>query len=140
MARMKRSTYTVWCRELNPDGTPTGDEISHVVELEWADQLRGELEGGKYGIDTDAPLNLTTVWVWCAMVRNGLTKLPYPGWKSHELVGFEKLKEPNLATGELEAVPDVEIPPTGERSGSASDSLSPTPEPLSTGGLPQTTE
>lgn len=106
MARMKRPAYTVWVKG---DGD---DEIPHVVEIEWSDQLRGELEAGKYGVDTDAPMNLTTVWLWCAMTRTGLVKSRYPEWKSGELVGLEKVPT---------ELPDV--PPTGELDASASSSL-----------------
>lgn len=126
MARMTRPTYEVWTRT----APGSDDETETLVEIEWADQLRGELEAGKYGIDTSAPMNLTTVWIWCAMTRLKLTSLGYPAWKAGELVGLAKRKDPE--TGET--IADPEVPPTTERSGSVSDSLSPTPAPPSSGG------
>jgi len=132
MARMKRLTYSVWTRT----DVDAPDEQETRVEIEWADQLRGELEAGKYGIDMSASLNMTTVWVWCAMTRLKLTSLGYPAWKAGELVGLEKVRDP--APGEM--APDDVVPPTEERSDSASVSLSPTPELPSSGGSTQTNE
>ena len=127
MARMKRPTYTVWCTD--PTSEDGSDEVSHVVEIEWADQLRGEFEAGKYNVDTDAPMNLTNVWIWCAMTRLGLTTSRYPEWKAREIVGLEKVKDPETGT----PVEDVDGLPTVGRSESVSGSPSPTPAPPSTG-------
>lgn len=53
-----------------------GTETTHTVDVVLGDQLRAELEAPKHGIPTDpgkSPLHTTTLWVWAAMARQGLT-------------------------------------------------------------------
>lgn len=50
----------------------TDDEVvEEVVEILNGDQLRAELEAGKLNLPSmdKAPMNYTTLWVWCALTR-----------------------------------------------------------------------
>lgn len=63
---MKRTSFVVAM-----SGTEDNPPTEHRVTLMLADQLRGELEGKKLGIDLSLPVHTSALWVWSAMVRLG---------------------------------------------------------------------
>jgi len=114
---IKKLRYVV---EYAPVTDPTADQlpdpITEEIEVTHGDQLRGELEAGKHGLPSmkDAPLNHTTVWVWCALTRLGKYRAPYALFSTRDLHGFDNVKDEN--TGEPLA---IDVPPTTDPSGSA---------------------
>lgn len=97
-----RPKYRVYLNptEEHPDPPVDGQE----VEVTHGDQLRGELEAGKQGLPAikDAPMNHTTVWLWCAMVRLGLYRGDFRQFKLTDLAGLEAVRDEN---GEPELEP-----------------------------------
>jgi hypothetical protein len=63
----------------------TGDvEEFKRVPILHADQVVAEQSGPRYGLGTDlraAPMQYTTLWVWCALRRRGLEVVDFPLWK-----------------------------------------------------------
>lgn len=109
--KLHRRSYWVWMN--NPADPPTegSDEpwtpvLEAVsVEVTYADQLRGELEMGKQGINMgSAPMHAATVWVWCAMVRTGRYSDAFPAFKNRDLAELEPISRPDEAK-QLEAGP-----------------------------------
>jgi hypothetical protein len=98
-----RRSYLV---ELEVDG----ESIEHTVELRHADQLRGELEANKHGLPAlnEAPLNHTTVWIWCALVRSGYYAGDFRQFKLVDLVGFEAIKESAVDVDPTQRGPESE--------------------------------
>lgn len=83
---VKRKTFTVAMED--------GQE--HTVEVLHGDQLRAELEAGRYSIPTDPsqlPLATTTLWVWAAMTRMKLTTAKFPAFRG-QVVGMERTELP----------------------------------------------
>lgn len=114
---VKRSRYRV---DLE-DGSTLEVEVRH------GDRLRGELEANRWNLPNagDAPLNATTIWIWCAAVREGKVDrtVAYPTFRD-QVIELEPVKDD--ATGE--ALEPVDVPPT--IAGPLSDS--PAPSPVST--------
>lgn len=132
MGKMKRAQWRVWQHSPIEGQEEELEERGEVVVVEWADQLRGELEGAKHGITTEYPLNLATVWVWCALTRTGRVTLRYPEWKASVLVGLEKVGEDEGG--------DVDVDPTmADLSASVSSSPSATQGPRPPTGKPSKT-
>lgn len=83
---IKRPAFHVWLAPsgVDPD-TATDDELEyHHVVVHSADQLRAELEGRKHGI-TDArsaPMHVTVLWLWAALVRTGQYDDRFQAFKS----------------------------------------------------------
>lgn len=68
--KLNRPTYWAWITDpTNPDLDP----VPHLVVVNAGDQLRAELEAHSHGIKSakDAPMHLTALWLWAAMVRTG---------------------------------------------------------------------
>jgi len=93
---LTRTSYDVYLT--GPDGA----EIEHRVEITHADHLRGELEANKQRLPAvkDAPMNHTTVWVWCALTRAGVYGSDYRTF-ADAVIGLEPVRDLN---GEPEAV------------------------------------
>lgn len=110
-----------------------GEVVEHRILVRHGDMLRGELEAGKQGLPSvqAAPMNNTTVWVWCALVREGLVDVDYREFKTTQLVALAMVKDAN---GESQ-VTDVD-PTQPAPSGSPSPSPSPTAEAPATGSTP----
>lgn len=108
---------------------PTETDPEHIEERRvtviLGDQLRGELEGKKLGLDTNYPIHTGALWVWAAMLRSG-----------HYSGSFQEFKS---ACVDYEAVGEEDADPTNPAasSDSALSSPSPTPAPVSTGGSPE---
>lgn len=64
---LKRTTFEVHMVPADPAGEPVG----YVVPIILSDQLRGELEGKRHGIDNTYPMHLSALWAWAAMLREG---------------------------------------------------------------------
>lgn len=64
--------------------------VEHVVELTFADQLRGELEAKKNGIPDSAALHVTAVWCWCALTRTGLYDQPFQQFLNVDCLDIER--------------------------------------------------
>lgn len=118
---LKRKTLRVY---LTPP-TPEAEPLEHVVTITLADQLRGEFEAKKQGIPLDAPINLTTVFAWCAMTRLGL----YTG-QYQEFINGGCLDYHNEDT-ETDAVDPTQL---AALDGLPLSSPAPTPAPAPPGG------
>lgn len=66
---MKHQQFTVAMAD--PDG---GEPTEHVVTIILVDQLRAELDGKKYGIDSKLKMHTAALWAWAAMTRLELYK------------------------------------------------------------------
>lgn len=71
---LKRPAYWVWVAPegTDPDTVPDDQLELHHVLVHHADQLRAELEAAKQGLAkgaTSAPMHLTALWLWAALVR-----------------------------------------------------------------------
>jgi hypothetical protein len=104
--KLHRRSYWVW---MNTDEHPADENTTAIsVEVTYADQLRGELEMAKQGVNMgQAPMTAATVWVWCAMVRQGLYAEAFPRFKATDLAEME----PVLRADEL-PTPDETPDPT----------------------------
>jgi hypothetical protein len=80
MAKLIRPKFLVFMSE---------DDEGTEVTITWADQLRGELEAAKQGINAKLGLHITTVWCWCAMVREHGYAATFPEFRT-ALAGIEK--------------------------------------------------
>lgn len=93
---MRKPTYTI---ELADGGV-------HTVQVLHGDQLRAELQAGQEGIPVNPgvmPLATTTLWLWAACSRLGLTTAKYKAFRDDELVAVQR---------EQEAQPDQPVDPT----------------------------
>lgn len=117
---MKRTTFDVLMR--TTDETTAIVETEHRVTVILGDQLRGELEGKKLGLDTNYPIHTGALWVWAAMVRNG-----------HYSGSFHEFKD---ACVDYDKVAEADVDPTtpAASNDSAWSSPSPTPAPVSISG------
>jgi hypothetical protein len=69
------------------------DGTEHTVEVLHGDQLRAELQAPHEGIPTDPsqlPLATTTLWLWAACKRLGLTQAKFRVFADSELVALGK--------------------------------------------------
>jgi hypothetical protein len=89
-----------------PEGREVTTEITH------GDMLRGEFEANKQGLPAvkEAPMNHTTVWLWCALTRLGEYGEDYRTFKA-ELLGIESVKD---ASGEATGTDVDPTRPTGD--------------------------
>jgi hypothetical protein len=95
---MKRTSFDVLMRTPSEDNLEATTE--HRVTLVLGDQLRGELEGKKFGLSVEAhPTHTASLWVWAAVHRLGLYDGTFNDFKS-DCVDFEKVKD------------DVDVDPT----------------------------
>lgn len=116
---LHRRVYDV---HLNPAGyDPTTADPFDVagvttrrVVVTHADQMRGELEAGKRGLSADQPQNLTSVIVWCALVRTGAYTGKYDQFRNLDCAGMES-PDPETEAANV-------VPPTTEPSSYGSDS------------------
>lgn len=88
---LKRPRYRVW---LNIEGRDLTTDLppDHLVTVTHGDQLRAELEASKLHLPemSKAPMTYTTLWVWCALARQGLTTANYMKFQNQELAELEK--------------------------------------------------
>lgn len=121
---IKRPTYDIAVLT-NGEGEP----VEHHVEITPGDQLRAEFEANKnmLGPMRDAPMNHTTVWMWCALTRLGLYAEPYQTFRNRDLYAMQ-------GNDDDDVTPD----PTGLSGSSEPDSSSPPTSPASPTGFPQT--
>lgn len=110
-----------------------GQIFEHRIEVRHGDLLRGELEAAKQGLPSVnvAPMNNTSVWVWCALVREGLVDVDYREFKSAQLVALAAVKDANGDKVATDVDPTQPAP-----SGSPSPSPSPTAAAPTTGSTP----
>lgn len=106
--KLHRRSYWVWMNETIPDedgAVRITDAIS--VEVTYADQLRGELEIAKQGLNMGtAPMHAATIWVWAAMVRTGRYSDKFVMFKQRDLAELE----PITSAGELDALQGEAVP------------------------------
>lgn len=81
---LQRERYVVYLAPKD-DGPPE----EHHVTVSFQDQLRGELEHSRAALPDRALLNLTTAWVWAAMVRTGDYTGPYDRFRDIDCQGLE---------------------------------------------------
>lgn len=117
---MKRTVFDVAMQ--TPTETDPEQITEHRVTVILGDQLRGELEGKKLGLDTNYPIHTGALWVWAAMLRSGHYSGTFQDFKG-ACVDFDK-------------VADADADPTNQAAspGSALSSPSPIPAPVSSGG------
>lgn len=124
---LKRHIYDVYLNQ--PEGV---EPIEHRVVIEHQDMLRGEVEARNYGVPTaaDAPMTVTTFWLWQAMRRLGTYTDEWQQFKLQDLAGFTPVTAADGTTG-------VDVPPTPPVVASPSPSPSPTGSATSSGGWDQ---
>lgn len=86
--RIKRHRFDVWIAPegTDPDTVADQDAEYHRVTVTHADELRGELEGSKRSLHPKRqPMAITSLWIWCAMVRAGLTTDRWETWRDRVL-------------------------------------------------------
>lgn len=94
---------------------PEGTVRDHTVTVLNGDRLRGELEAGRQGLPSlhEAPMNHAAVWVWCALVRDGLYGGKCADFRLRDLVALEAADDDE----EVEPVdPTRPSPPSGSDS------------------------
>jgi hypothetical protein len=111
MTKLTRPTYEVWLNPVDEEADPL------IVQVTSGDQMRAELECKRLGLPplSEAPLNATAVWIWSAMVRDGLTEAKAPQFLAQELGEWRPLRD---ASGDA-VNPEVD-PTKADPSGSAS--------------------
>lgn len=92
---------------------PDRDE-PYEVPVILADQLRGELEGKKQGLDIKLSMHTTALWAWSAMCRLGHYDGPFQDFKADciALGSPDDIDHP-------ESLPDVDPTQPGLSPGSA---------------------
>lgn len=64
----------------------TGDlsaPVAYEARIIWGDQLRGELEASKRGVDPrKQQMLLATLWCWAEAARTGRTQLKLDDWRA----------------------------------------------------------
>lgn len=102
--KLERLAY--WAFLTDPEH-PEADPVPHHVEVRWADQVRGELEAGRHGINAKAqPLAMTEVWLWASMTRTGDYAGKFPEFR-RLMAGLEPDRE---VMGDDDAEPDPTTP------------------------------
>jgi hypothetical protein len=106
---LTRSTFHVW---LQPEGAT--EPAVHRVMVRNGDQLRAELEANRLRLPglKDAPLHATSLWIWAACAREGLTQAKALDFIGTELVAYRPVEE--------EPKGGSPVDPTEEPSGSVS--------------------
>ena len=84
------------------------DPLQHEVEVSPVDQFKAEPFAAKFGLPSIkvAPMQHQAVWVWCAMVRQGLYAGPFHEFRDRDLYAFE------LVVDEAGDPVGDEVPPT----------------------------
>lgn len=126
-------TRRVYDVHLNPEGydPATADPFdvegvtTHRITVIHADQMVGEREALRRGVTFDQAQNMTSVIVWCALRRLGLYKGKYESFRDVDLL--------DIGNPDRSQEQEVEVPPTEEPSGSASNSHEPSPASESIG-------
>lgn len=126
---LTRSRFHVWLEQPDPQA-PAANPVTRVVEVlvRNGDQLRAELEANRLRLPglKDAPLHATSLWLWAACAREGLTQAKALDFISTELVGYRPVEG-------QEATP---VDPTEEPSGSVSPWPTPSVEGSVSGSIP----
>ena len=136
MSTITRRVYDVY---LNPDGLdlaadPFNTEgiTCHRVVVTHADQLRGELEAAKRGVDLSLAQNVTSIFVWASLVRHGFYDRKYDAFRAADCADIKSPTPPGPEGEET-------VPPTGEPSGSVSPSPRASRRSSTTGYTPTST-
>lgn len=124
---LKRQKYRVW---LAGPVTTEGEDstIETTIEVRHADMLRAEFEAKKQGIPPISdgfPMNHTTVWIWCALVRLEQYAGPYQQFSQVDLLEFDSVKDEDGGSTDVDPTP-------------ADKSASPSSLPATTAAAPTT--
>lgn len=137
MSTITRKVYDVFINpddlDLASDPFSTEGVVCHRVTVTHADQLKGELEAAKRGIDSRLGTTITSVILWSALVRLGLYDRKYESFRDADCADLQSVTPPG------EAPEGVPVPPTEEPSGSASPSPTTSPDSSPTGSTPTST-
>jgi hypothetical protein len=102
---LTRPTYLVELLAAPDDDAGT----VHTVRIMLGDQLRAELEAGRNMVDIQAqPFALTGLWCWAALVRMGVTDLPWQRFKDLAVIA----KAPETTAGDDASDPTHPAPGT----------------------------
>jgi hypothetical protein len=90
-----------------------GDQepVEHTVTIRHGDQLRAELEAPRHGLPSmeHAPMHATTLWVWCALVREGLYAGKARDFINGDCLGLEAARDDE---GGFPGTPETPADPT----------------------------
>ena len=90
--KLHRPAFDVW---LLPEGIADDQAedqaVHHRVIVNHADQLRAELQAKQEGLSKpqDAPMHLTSLWLWASMVRTGAYTDKFRAFKT-ECIAYDK--------------------------------------------------
>lgn len=89
--QLRRPQFHVWMHPDTDEPTEVEAVYHGIVTIRHSDQLRAELESAKLGLPSPkvAPMMLTTVWVWAAMVRTGDYKDRFPKFRHEDLAELQ---------------------------------------------------
>lgn len=100
---MKRTTFDVLMK--TPTEADAEATTEHRVVVILGDQLHGELEGKKLGLNTDYPIHTASLWVWAAVCRLGIYEKTFHEFKA-DCVDFDKVGEADVDPTSRAASPD----------------------------------
>lgn len=107
---LNSSRFHVWLDQPRHPEADSEGLVLHQVLVRNGDQLRAELEANKLRLPIikDAPLHATSLWLWAACARLGLTDANSQDFIATELVSYQPVK------GGEEPVSPLDQPPPSE--------------------------
>lgn len=91
---LTNARFDVWLEQPeHPDAGPDG-MVHHQVLVRNGDQLRAELEANKIRLPglKQAPLHATSLWIWAACARLGVTEAVASEFITTELVAYRPVE------------------------------------------------
>jgi hypothetical protein len=94
-ANLNASRFNVWLEQPQHEEADSHGHVHHVILVRNGDQLRAELEAAKLRLPhiKAAPLHATSLWLWAACARLGLTECQAQDFISTELVSYHPVKD-----------------------------------------------
>ena len=109
-ATLNSSRFHIWLEQPEHADADSHGHVHHTILIRNGDQLRAELEASKIRVPhiKQAPLHATSLWIWAACARMGLTESLSQDFISTELVSYQPVKDGD------EPVDPTDPPPTSE--------------------------